>query len=57
MDDARNEQYRDQQLAKSSGNNRSAPVFTQLFSIAEKELPEDRFRQVLEIFTEGTMVA
>ncbi|HZI53718.1 MAG TPA: hypothetical protein VFD56_08450, partial [Chitinophagaceae bacterium] len=33
------------------------PVFAQLFSIAEKELPEDRFRQVLEIFTEGTMVA
>jgi hypothetical protein len=33
------------------------PVFAQLFSIAEKELPQDRFRQVLEIFTEGTMVA
>jgi hypothetical protein len=34
-----------------------APVFAQLFSIAEKELPHDRFRQVLEIFTKGTMVA
>ena len=37
----------------------SAPrqVFAQLFSIAEKELPNDRFRKVLEIFTQGTMVA
>ena len=32
-------------------------VFAQLFSIAEKELPNDRFRKVLEIFTGGTMVA
>ena len=34
-----------------------APVFAQLFSTAEKELPNDRFRKVLEIFTHGTMVA
>jgi len=31
-------------------------VFAQLYSIAEKELPNDRFRKVLEMFT-GTMVA
>ena len=33
------------------------PVFTQLFSIAEKELPNNRFRKVQENLTEGTMVA
>ncbi len=33
------------------------PVFTRLFSIAEKELPDDRFRKLLENLTEGTMVA
>ena len=33
------------------------PVFAQLFNTAEKELPDDRFRKVLEIFTRGTMVA
>ena len=32
-------------------------VFAQLYSIAEKELPNDRFRKVLEIFSRGTMVA
>ena len=32
-------------------------VFTQLFSIAEKELPSGRFRKLLENLTEGTMVA
>jgi hypothetical protein len=37
--------------------NAPEPVFTQLFSIAEKELPNDRFRKVLENLTEGTMVA
>ena len=34
-----------------------APMFAQLFSIAEKELPQDRLRQVLEIFSGRTMVA
>lgn len=32
------------------------PVFTQLFSVAEKELPENRFRKLMENLTEGTMV-
>jgi hypothetical protein len=32
-------------------------VFQGLFVIAEKELPERRFRQVLESLTEGAMLA
>jgi len=32
-------------------------VFAQLYSIAEKELPNDRFRKVLEIFAGKSMVA
>jgi hemerythrin-like domain-containing protein len=32
-------------------------VFSALFSIAEKELPHNRFRKVLEDLTEGEMVA
>jgi iron-sulfur cluster repair protein YtfE (RIC family) len=38
---------------------RTAPerVFKLLFAAAERELPEKRFRQVLEGLTEGTMVA
>lgn len=32
-------------------------VFNNLFSIAEKNLPHDRFRKLLENLTEGTMVA
>lgn len=32
-------------------------VFTSLFSIAEKELPADRFRSILENLTEGAMIA
>jgi len=32
-------------------------VFAQLYSIAEKELPNDRFRKVLEIFAGESMVA
>lgn len=42
---------------KAIEKNAPQPVFTQLFSIAEKELPENRFRKVLENLTEGTMVA
>lgn len=42
---------------KEVEKNAPEPVFTQLFSIAEKELPDDRFRKVLENLTEGTMVA
>ena len=42
---------------KAVEKNAPEPVFTQLFSIAEKELPDDRFRKVLENLTEGTMVA
>ena len=42
---------------KGVEENAPEPVFTQLFSIAEKELPNDRFRKVLENLTEGTMVA
>lgn len=34
-----------------------APVFSGLFNAAEKELPNDRFRRVIENLTEGTMVA
>lgn len=33
------------------------PVFAHLFSLAEKELPNHRFRSILETMTEGTMVA
>lgn len=38
---------------------RNAPeaVFSNLFSIAEKELPAQRFRQILENLTEGAMIA
>jgi hypothetical protein len=41
------------------GVERNSPeaVFQSLFSIAEKELPEKRFRQVLEGLTEGVMLA
>lgn len=42
---------------KAVEKNAPEQVFTQLFSIAEKELPNDRFRKVLENLTEGTMVA
>jgi hypothetical protein len=42
---------------KGVEENAPEPVFTQLFSIAEKELPNNRFRKVLENLTEGTMVA
>ena len=38
---------------------RNAPeyVFSALFTIAERELPHDRFRKILEDLTEGAMVA
>ena len=41
------------------GAERNAPevVFQSLFATAEKELPEKRFREVLEGLTEGMMVA
>ena len=42
---------------KAVEKNAPQPVFSQLFSIAEKELPNNRFRKVLENLTEGTMVA
>jgi len=42
---------------KAVENTASWPVFAQLYSIAEKELPNDRFRKVLEIFSRGSMVA
>jgi Hemerythrin HHE cation binding domain len=42
---------------KAVEKNAPQPVFTQLFSLAEKELPDNRFRKVLENLTEGTMVA
>ncbi len=42
---------------KAVEKNAPQPVFTQLFGIAEKELPNNRFRKVLENLTEGTMVA
>jgi len=42
---------------KAVEKNAPEQLFTQLFSIAEKELPNDRFRKVLENLTEGTMVA
>jgi hypothetical protein len=37
--------------------NAPEPVFQGLFAIAEKELPERRFRLVLESLTEGAMLA
>ncbi len=42
---------------KAVEKNAPEIVFNNLFSIAEKELPHDRFRKVLENLTEGTMVA
>ncbi len=42
---------------KAVEKNAPEPVFTMLFSIAERELPGDRFRKVTENLTEGTMVA
>lgn len=42
---------------KAVEKNAPEQLFTRLFSIAEKELPNDRFRKVLENLTEGTMVA
>lgn len=41
---------------KAVEKNAPEPVFTMLFSIAERELPGDRFRKVTENLTEGTMV-
>jgi hypothetical protein len=41
---------------KAVEKNAPKPVFTQLFSIAEKELPNDRFQKVLENLAEGAMV-
>ena len=42
---------------KAVEKNAPEPVFTQLFAIAEKELPQDRYRKILENLTEGAMVA
>jgi hypothetical protein len=42
---------------KAVEKNAPEPVFTQLFGMAERELPDDRFRKVLENLAEGTMVA
>ena len=42
---------------KAAEKNAPQPMFTQLFGIAEKELPNNRFRKVLVNLTEGTMVA
>jgi hypothetical protein len=42
---------------KAVEKNGPEPMFAQLFSIAERELPQNRFRKVLENLTEGTMVA
>lgn len=42
---------------KAVEKNAPQQVFSQLFSLAEKELPNDRFRKVMENLTEGTMVA
>ncbi len=42
---------------KAVQKNAPEVVFSCLFSIAEKELPYDRFRKILEDLTEGAMVA
>jgi len=42
---------------KGVEKNAPEPVFQSLFVIAEKELSERRFRQVLESMTEGAMLA
>lgn len=42
---------------KAVEKNAPQPVFNQLFSIAERELPADRFRRVQESLSEGMMVA
>jgi iron-sulfur cluster repair protein YtfE (RIC family) len=42
---------------KGVEKNAPEPVFQSLFITAERELPERRFRQVLESLTEGAMLA
>jgi hypothetical protein len=42
---------------KSVQTNAPETVFSALFAIAEKELPYQRFRKILEDLTEGAMVA
>ena len=42
---------------KGVEKNAPEPVFQALFATAEQELPERRFRQVLESLTEGAMLA
>jgi hemerythrin-like domain-containing protein len=42
---------------KSVQTNAPEAVFNALFTIAEKELPNQRFRKILEDLTEGAMVA
>ncbi len=42
---------------KGVERNAPEPVFQSLFSTAEKELPEKRFRLILEGLTEGVMLA
>jgi len=42
---------------KSIEESASEAAFQKLFAIAERELPERRFRHVLETLTEGVMLA
>ena len=42
---------------KEAENSAPEIDFQQLFTTAEKELPPHRFRQVIELFTEGVMLA
>jgi hypothetical protein len=42
---------------KAVQTNAPESIFNNLFSIAERELPNQRFRQVLEDLTEGAMLA
>lgn len=42
---------------KEVERNAPEPVFQSLFTVAEKELPQRRFRLILECLTEGAMLA
>lgn len=42
---------------KEVEKNAPEQVFQELFTVAEKELPQRRFRQILESLTEGAMLA
>jgi hemerythrin-like domain-containing protein len=49
--------YVEDTLVFPAEKNAPEPVFNNLFTAAEKELPNPRFRKILEGLTEGVMLA